>query len=46
MLVWMDNVSGKDMFNTNHDKMIRVGLSFIWPLTLITIFIMLIRRNK
>jgi hypothetical protein len=35
MMYLLDKINGEDMFMTNHMKMIRVGMSFIWPITLL-----------
>lgn len=35
MLVALDKITGKSLFNTPQDNMRRVALSFIWPLTLL-----------
>lgn len=47
LLSSLDRILGKEYFLTNIDKMRRVGLSFIWPITLIILIVMMIKlRNK
>ena len=45
MLLSIDKISGKEIFNSDNDRMIRVGLSLIWPLTLIILLIIFKRRG-
>jgi len=45
MLLSIDKISGKEIFNSDNDRMIRVGLSLIWPLTLIILLIIFKRRD-
>lgn len=39
MLIWLDRLSGKDAFITENDKLLRVGLSIIWPVTLLILLL-------
>jgi hypothetical protein len=46
MLIWLDKLSDKEAFVTENDKLLRVGLSIIWPITLLILLVMYGNKKK